>query len=171
MKIEEVDKLIEDLKKQGMSEDDILSCFYAMFCDDKITSTQLEGLSLALGYEFTEEFKNLTDEEKKHFCDEYLNKEDDEEVDILYHRGEPYDKRYFIRITDDMSFVGYGNNSDKYYFYYINSINKFARVYCSKDEGVSVKIGLSKLTILDSPIVPTVVKTTSPKDIFVRFLS
>lgn len=70
MTVEEVKKVVEELKNEGMTEDEILAAFYAMFCDGKITSEQLEGLTLAMGYELTEEFKNLSDEEKKHFGEE-----------------------------------------------------------------------------------------------------
>ena len=70
MTVKEVKKAIKELKKQGYSEEEILASFYAMFCDDKITAEQLEGLAQVMGYELNDEFKNLSNEEKKRYGEE-----------------------------------------------------------------------------------------------------
>ena len=70
MTVEEVNKAIDALKANGMTEQEILASFYAMFCEDKITADQLEGLAQVMGYELTDEFKNLSDEDKKLFGDD-----------------------------------------------------------------------------------------------------
>ena len=70
MTVKEVKKAIKELKKQGYSEEEILASFYAMFCDDKITAKELEALASVMGYELNDEFKNLTDEEKKRYGEE-----------------------------------------------------------------------------------------------------
>ena len=67
MTVEEVNQVVDELKAQGYDEEEILASFYAMFCDDKLTADQLEALVNTMGYELTDEFKNLSDEEKKKY--------------------------------------------------------------------------------------------------------
>lgn len=62
---EEATKFFDEQKANGMSEDEILAVLYKMFQDDKIDLNQLEALCAVMGYELTEEFKNMSDEDKK----------------------------------------------------------------------------------------------------------
>lgn len=62
---EEALKFFDEQKANGMSEDEILAVLYKMFQDDKIDLDQLEALCAVMGYELTEEFKNMSDEDKK----------------------------------------------------------------------------------------------------------
>lgn len=62
---EEASKFFDEQKANGMSEDEILAVLYKMFQDDKIDLDQLEALCAVMGYELTEEFKNMSDEDKK----------------------------------------------------------------------------------------------------------
>lgn len=62
---EEATKFFEEQKANGMSEDEILAVLYKMFQDDKIDLNQLEALCAVMGYELTDEFKNMSDEDKK----------------------------------------------------------------------------------------------------------
>lgn len=62
---EEATKFFEEQKANGMSEDEILAVLYKMFQDDKIDLNQLEALVAVMGYELTDEFKNMSDEDKK----------------------------------------------------------------------------------------------------------
>lgn len=65
MTVEEAKKMIEELKAQGNSEEDIVSGFYMMFCDGDIDVNELGDLVQLVGYELTEEFKNMSLEDQK----------------------------------------------------------------------------------------------------------
>lgn len=62
---EEAKKMVEDLKQEGLSEEEILYSFYRLFQDDKITIEGLEGLVETLGWHLTEEFKKMSPEDQK----------------------------------------------------------------------------------------------------------
>ena len=65
MKKKVVEEFFNNLRRNGMSDDEILAIFYKMFQDDKISLDELEALCAVLGYEFTDEFKNMSMEDKK----------------------------------------------------------------------------------------------------------
>ena len=65
MTLEEAKAAIEDLKAQGETEDDILKVLYGMFTEDKLSLSDLRTFIGILGYEFTEEFEAMSDEDKK----------------------------------------------------------------------------------------------------------
>jgi hypothetical protein len=65
MTIEDVNKAYDELRAQGSSEEDILGALYLMYKDDKITEDQLGEFIGILGYEFSEEFKAMSEEDKK----------------------------------------------------------------------------------------------------------
>lgn len=79
MTVEEARSAIDELKAQGMTEDDLAAALYGMFVDDKIDLPQFEALAKVIGFELTEEFKNMSDEEKKSFGPD--NDEEDQEGD------------------------------------------------------------------------------------------
>ena len=65
MTVQEAQKVIEELKAQGNSEEEIAGSFYLLFKEDKINVEELEGLVNLLGYHLTEEFKSMDPEQQK----------------------------------------------------------------------------------------------------------
>lgn len=65
MTLEEAKEAIEDLRAKGETDEDMLKVFYAMFLDNKLSTDDLRILAGLVGYEFTEEFDSLSDEEKR----------------------------------------------------------------------------------------------------------
>lgn len=65
MTLREAKQVIDEYLAQGEKEEDIVSALYVMYQDDDISLEELEKLIGILGYEFTEEFKNMSDEDKK----------------------------------------------------------------------------------------------------------
>lgn len=65
MTIKEVQNAIKTLKDDGKTEDEILYAFYRMYQKDEINFDQLEALVNELGYEITDEFRNMSEEDKK----------------------------------------------------------------------------------------------------------
>lgn len=65
MTYEEAKAAIEDLKAQGESEDDILKVLYLMFTKGEFDVETLRALIGTMGYEFTEEFEAMSEEDKK----------------------------------------------------------------------------------------------------------
>ena len=74
---------IEELKKQGYTEDDMLLTFYAMFQEDKITLEQLGSLVELIGYELSEEFLNMSEKDQKTKGYENIEDYNDVELDEL----------------------------------------------------------------------------------------
>ena len=64
MTVEDALSAIEELRKVK-SDKEIIEAFFYMYKDDQLTYEQFEALSKLVGYEFPEDFKNLTDEERK----------------------------------------------------------------------------------------------------------
>ena len=58
MNNEEIEALIEQLKAQGLSDEDIMNIFYRTFEKGDMDRKDLETLANAMGYELTDEFKN-----------------------------------------------------------------------------------------------------------------
>lgn len=65
MTLKEAKQVIDEFLAQGETEEDIVAALYLMYQDDDISLEELEQLVGTLGYEFTEEFKNMSDEDKK----------------------------------------------------------------------------------------------------------
>lgn len=65
MTLEEAKAAIEELKAKGETEDDILKVLYAMYTDDKLSLSDLRTFIGIMGYEFTEEFEAMSEEDKK----------------------------------------------------------------------------------------------------------
>lgn len=61
----EVRKAIDKLRKQGWTDDDILKSFYVMYQEGKIVLDELRGLCKVIGYEFTDEFEQMSEADKK----------------------------------------------------------------------------------------------------------
>lgn len=65
MTYEEAKAAIEDLKAQGETEDDILKVLYLMFTKGEFDVETLKALIGTMGYEFTDEFEAMSEEDKK----------------------------------------------------------------------------------------------------------
>ena len=65
MTVKEAKEMIEELKAQGNSEEEIVAGFYMMFTEDKLTVDELQRLVELVGYELTEEFLNMSPEDQK----------------------------------------------------------------------------------------------------------
>ena len=65
MTLKDVLDSIEELRKQGNSDEDIAASFYMMFADKKIDINQFIALLEVLGYELSQEFLNLSEEEQR----------------------------------------------------------------------------------------------------------
>lgn len=63
MDFEELTKKIEELKAQGLEDEDILDIFYEAFVKQEMGPEDLAKAAGALGYEFSEEFKAELDKE------------------------------------------------------------------------------------------------------------
>lgn len=92
--IDQAYSAMKQMMDEGTTEDDMLGILYLMFQNDKISLDELEALINKLGYEFTEEFINMTPEQKK--TDGYTYEDDSEEDDIdwdeLFSEGDPTDE-------------------------------------------------------------------------------
>ena len=72
MTIQEVMEVIEALKKQGNSDDDIARSFYLMYVDNKININQFKALLGVLGYCLPNVFWDMEPEQQiKFFMEEY----------------------------------------------------------------------------------------------------
>lgn len=67
MEMKELQDALSELKSQGLDEEKILGSLYKMFVDGEIDLNQLEAIADEMGYKLTDEFKNLSDEEKKKY--------------------------------------------------------------------------------------------------------
>lgn len=65
MTLEELKKVFDDLKGEGYEEKDILGILYLMYADGKMPLEDLRIMTETLGYEFTEEFEAMSEEDKK----------------------------------------------------------------------------------------------------------
>lgn len=65
MTVEEAKKAFEELRAQGQSDEEILAGMYLMFVDGEMEVDDLEKLAGVLGYEFSDDFKKMSTEEKK----------------------------------------------------------------------------------------------------------
>ena len=65
MTVKEGRKMVEMLKKEGFDEEQIVGGFYQLYIDGKVTVEQLQDLVKLVGWEVTEEFLNMSEEDKK----------------------------------------------------------------------------------------------------------
>lgn len=65
MTVQEAKDMIEELKAQGSTEEELVAAFYGMFTEDKITIDELGDLVQLVGYELTDEFRNMSVEDQK----------------------------------------------------------------------------------------------------------
>lgn len=92
---QELDKIVGQLKSEGYSMDEVLAGFYKLFTEDKLSLDELEGIVNLLGYHLSDEFKKMSDDEKKKagYGDKKGDSDDiEEEVDKNANGGKPVDK-------------------------------------------------------------------------------
>ena len=65
MTIKEAQKAFKQLKAQGNTDEYILSGLYGMYVNDELSYEELEAFSNILGYELKEDFKNMTEKERR----------------------------------------------------------------------------------------------------------
>lgn len=65
MTIEEAKKALKQLKAQGETDEEILRGMYFMYADGVLSLDDLRTMTGLLGYEFTDEFEALSENEKK----------------------------------------------------------------------------------------------------------
>ena len=66
--IDQAYSAMKQMMDEGTTEDDMLGILYLMFQDDKISLDELEALIDKLGYEFSDEFKNMSPEDMAKFA-------------------------------------------------------------------------------------------------------
>ena len=67
--LDDATKAIEEMKAQGASENDLLGAIYYMFQKGDIDLEEYKVFADALGYELSEQFLGLSEEEQKKFVD------------------------------------------------------------------------------------------------------
>lgn len=77
MTYEELKKALADLKSQGKNDMEILGGCYLMFADGTISLADLRVITELMGYEFTDEFESLSDDEKRTKGYEFTEDPDD----------------------------------------------------------------------------------------------
>ena len=65
MRPEEAKQAIDAMKEQGKSDEELLFALYGMFQNDKIDVNELGDLVQLVGYELTDEFKNMSPDQQK----------------------------------------------------------------------------------------------------------
>jgi hypothetical protein len=100
MTVEEARSSFEKFKKEGMSEDEILAVLYLMYQDDKLTEGQLSDLVRILGYELTEEFLNMSEEDKKTKGYEETEEESEKDSKASNVNSEVVEESKYIRTED-----------------------------------------------------------------------
>ena len=65
MTVKEAKEMMEELKKDGATDEELVAAFYGMFTEDKLTVDELQRLVELVGYELTEEFLNMNSEDQK----------------------------------------------------------------------------------------------------------
>lgn len=62
---DQAQEAFDQMKKEGKTDDDILAALYIMFAKGDIKEEDLKALIGTLGYDFSDKFNALTDEQKK----------------------------------------------------------------------------------------------------------
>lgn len=60
----EAKEMFDEMKAQGRTDEDILGALYMLYKDEKIDTDDLRALLRVLGYEFTDEFEAMSEEDK-----------------------------------------------------------------------------------------------------------
>lgn len=77
MTLEEAKKALEELKEDYGDEEGVSKALYIMYSKDMITLDDFRAFLNILGYEFTEEFEAMSDDEKKEYSRDEIAKAKD----------------------------------------------------------------------------------------------
>lgn len=64
MTVGEFKEILAELKEKGYTDQMIIITIYSMYANNELTTKELEDLFYVMGYEFSDEFKNLSEEDK-----------------------------------------------------------------------------------------------------------
>jgi len=64
MTVEEINKVYDQMRAQGASDEDLVGMCYLLYQEDKIDTNQLKDMIKVLGYQFTPEFEAMSEEDK-----------------------------------------------------------------------------------------------------------
>lgn len=64
MTVGEFKEVLSELKEKGYTDQMIIIIIYSMYANNELTTKELEDLYYVMGYEFSDEFKYLSEEEK-----------------------------------------------------------------------------------------------------------
>lgn len=92
MTLEEAKKAIDSFKADGLTDEEIAVVLHDMFADDKLSIDELSELVGLVGYELTEEFRNMSPEEQKQRLYDEIEEEGDEPEGDEPKGDEPEDK-------------------------------------------------------------------------------
>ena len=109
MTLEEAKKSVAELRSQGADDEMALATFFTMFKDGKIDYEQFEIFAGLVGYELTDEFKNMSDDERKSLepfvekgsqDNEEDEEDDDDDIDIDF-KGSDVDIESLFKSDED----------------------------------------------------------------------
>lgn len=100
MRPEEAKEAIETLKEKGMSDEELLYSLYGMFKNDEIDVNELGDLVQLVGYELTDEFKNMSPEDQK---TKGVEKEEETEPSVASDKKEEKEEKEEPTVSPDAS--------------------------------------------------------------------
>lgn len=152
MTIDDAKQALEQLKNAGESEEDILKVLYLMYVDGKMDLSDLRTFTELLGYEFTEDFEKMPDNEKK--IKGLIPNREFFSAATLQDAANSFAKVCHISFEDAKEVLNVGLNNGKSYFETVtdyqnqcvanvNNLEIPLEYYCTK------KISFPSLYILD----------------------
>ena len=65
MTVKEFNEFLDEMREKGYTDQMILVVLYSMYANHEFTTEEYENLINVMGYEFSDEFKNMSEEEKR----------------------------------------------------------------------------------------------------------
>ncbi len=65
MTVKEFNEFLDEMREKGYTDQMILIVLYSMYANNEFTTEEYENLINVMGYEFSDEFKNMSEEEKR----------------------------------------------------------------------------------------------------------
>ena len=65
MTVKEFNEFLDEMREKGYTDQMILIVLYSMYAKNEFTTEEYENLINVMGYEFSDEFKNMSEEEKR----------------------------------------------------------------------------------------------------------
>lgn len=65
MTVKEFNEFLDEMREKGYTDQMILIVLYSMYANNEFTTEEYENLINVMGYEFSDEFKNMPEEEKR----------------------------------------------------------------------------------------------------------